>query len=87
VTKLKVGMAVEINPRSDRTRKLRVQGTVSEILTKAEHHPHGLLVRLENGETGRVKIIVDQDTPTESETRVTTPSPTLCKSRSNTAPR
>ena len=76
MTKLKIGMAVEINPRSDRSRKLRVQGTVSEILTKAEHHPHGLLVKLEDGEVGRVKNIVDQEFSTETET-VTTPSPNV----------
>ena len=56
--KLQVGMAVEINPRSDRTRKVRVQGIVAEILTRAEQHPHGLLVKLEDGEIGRVKNIV-----------------------------
>ena len=55
---VKVGMAVEINPRSDRTRKLRVQGVIAEILTRAKDHPHGLLVKLENGEIGRVKNIM-----------------------------
>ncbi len=48
-------MAVEINPQSDRSRKVIVKGVISEILTKSNYHPHGLLVKLESGETGRVK--------------------------------
>ncbi len=56
---LQIGMLVEINPQSDRTRKLRVQGKVLEILTKNKDHPHGILVRLETGETGRVKQLIE----------------------------
>ncbi len=67
---LKIGMHVDINPQSDRTRKKTVRGIVSEILTKSDNHPHGVLVLLESGEKGRVKIILDQDganEPCESE--------------------
>jgi len=49
------GQSVEINPRDDRTRKLRISGVVSEVLTKNQNHPHGVLVRLETGEIGRVQ--------------------------------
>ncbi|MGW8194822.1 MAG: efflux RND transporter permease subunit, partial [Desulforhopalus sp.] len=49
---LGVGMMVEINPRNDRTRKKLVVGRIEEILTNAETHPHGILVKLTNGETG-----------------------------------
>lgn len=55
---LKIGMAVEINPQSDRTRKKLVSGKIAEILTNAKTHPHGILVQLESGEKGRVKSIV-----------------------------
>ncbi len=55
---LKAGMQVEINPQSDRTRKIRTQGKVSKILTNSEQHSHGILVQLETGETGRVKKIL-----------------------------
>ena len=51
------GALVKINPQSDRTRKIVVEGIIDEILTKAKAHPHGLLVRLQSGETGRVKEI------------------------------
>jgi len=63
---LKIGMHVGINPQSDRTRKKIVQGIVSEILTKSDNHPHGVLVLLESGEKGRVKAILNQDGTNES---------------------
>ncbi|NOD36653.1 MULTISPECIES: DUF2196 domain-containing protein [unclassified Ruegeria] len=50
-----VGQVVQINPRSDRTRKLLVKGVVAEVLTRNRNHPHGILVKLESGEIGRVK--------------------------------
>jgi len=50
-----IGQTVSINPRNDRTRKKLVSGVVSEILTKNRSHPHGILVKLENGEIGRVR--------------------------------
>jgi uncharacterized repeat protein (TIGR03833 family) len=61
---LKIGMNVEINPQSDRTRKLRSKGTISEILTSSDKHPHGILVLLKSGEKGRVKAIIEE-TPTQ----------------------
>ena len=50
-----IGQTVSINPRNDRSRRKLVTGIVSEILTKNLSHPHGILVKLENGEIGRVK--------------------------------
>jgi uncharacterized repeat protein (TIGR03833 family) len=35
------------------------EGTVSEILTSAQRHPHGIKVRLTSGEVGRVKSVVE----------------------------
>lgn len=50
-----VGQTVCINPRNDRSREKRVTGVVAEVLTKNLSHPHGVLVKLNNGEIGRVK--------------------------------
>lgn len=57
---LAIGMEVEINPQSDRTRSKRIKGEIVDILTNAETHPHGILVLLKNGERGRVKNILSQ---------------------------
>ena len=55
LSSLQTGMMVEINPKSDRSRKVLTKGIIAEILTKASSHPHGILVLLETGEIGRVK--------------------------------
>ena len=57
---IKPGMTVLIVLKQDqRTGKL-TRGIVRDILTKSPHHPHGIKVRLESGEVGRVKEIVTQ---------------------------
>jgi len=44
--------------QDQRTGKL-TQGIVKDILTKSPNHPHGIKVRLTNGQVGRVKEIVN----------------------------
>lgn len=57
---IKPGMTVLIVMKQDqRTGKL-TEGIVREILTKSPSHPHGIKVRLESGQVGRVKEIVAQ---------------------------
>ncbi|MCH8325999.1 MAG: YwbE family protein [Bacteroidetes bacterium] len=52
------GLKVKIVLKSDqRTGKL-TEGIVKNILTNSAFHPHGIKVRLESGEVGRVKEIV-----------------------------
>ena len=56
---IKSGMTVLIVLKQDqRTGKL-TQGIVKDILTKSPKHPHGIKVRLESGQVGRVKEIVE----------------------------
>ncbi len=55
---IKPGIEVQIVLKKDqRTGKL-TKGTVKDVLTKSQHHPHGIKVRLENGHIGRVKEII-----------------------------
>ena len=55
---IKIGDRVRIVLKKDqRTNKL-TEGTVKEILTKSSAHPHGIKVRLENGQVGRVKELM-----------------------------
>lgn len=44
--------------QNQRTGKL-TKGVVKDILTKSPNHPHGIKVRLQSGEVGRVKEIVN----------------------------
>ncbi len=52
---IKPGIRVSIVLKKDqRTGKL-TEGVVKDILTNSPRHPHGIKVRLESGEVGRVK--------------------------------
>lgn len=58
---IKPGMTVLIVLKQDqRTGKL-TKGIVKDILTKSPNHPHGIKVRLTDGQVGRVKEIVSSD--------------------------
>ncbi len=54
---IKAGSKVSIVLKKDqRTGKL-TEGIVKDILTKSPTHPHGIKVRLADGQVGRVKVI------------------------------
>lgn len=48
--------------KDQRTGKL-TEGIVKDILTKSPTHPHGIKVRLESGDIGRVKEILQEGEP------------------------
>ncbi len=55
---IQIGSSVDIVQKHDqRTGKL-TKGIVQRILTKSATHPHGIKVRLESGEVGRVKTVI-----------------------------
>ena len=56
---IKEGLRVSIILKEDqRTGKL-TEGVVKDILTRSPHHPHGIKVRLESGQVGRVAKIYE----------------------------
>lgn len=55
---IKPGQEVHIVLKADqRTGKL-TRGVVKDILTNSPQHPHGIKVRLQDGQVGRVKEIL-----------------------------
>ena len=54
---IKPGMGVSIVLKRDQGTGALTEGTIKDILTKSPQHPHGIKVRLESGEVGRVKKI------------------------------
>jgi uncharacterized repeat protein (TIGR03833 family) len=56
--KISPGLHVRIVLKKDQRSGKLTEGIVKEILTKSPTHPHGIKVRLENGEIGRVKEIL-----------------------------
>ncbi|MGB2727460.1 MAG: YwbE family protein [Halobacteriota archaeon] len=55
---IKPGIRVAIILKKDQRSGKLTEGVVKEILTKSQHHPHGIKVRLISGEIGRVKEIL-----------------------------
>ena len=54
---IKTGMRVAIVQKQDQRTGRLTEGVVRDILTKSATHPHGIKVRLETGEVGRVKQV------------------------------
>ncbi|MCX6376798.1 MAG: YwbE family protein [Armatimonadetes bacterium] len=55
---IKVGSRVRIVQKHDQRSGKLTEGIVRDILTNSPDHPHGIKVRLETGEVGRVKQII-----------------------------
>ena len=55
-----VGQLVSIVMKQDQQTGERTEGVVKNILTKSSNHPHGIKVRLETGEVGRVQEILEE---------------------------
>jgi uncharacterized repeat protein (TIGR03833 family) len=56
---IKPGLKVNITQKPDQRSGRLTSGIVKDILTKSAYHPHGIKVRLETGEVGRVQEIVE----------------------------
>ena len=56
---IKPGSHVCIVLKQDQHNGKLTEGIVKDILTKSSTHPHGIKVRLQNGQIGRVKEILD----------------------------
>ena len=51
------GLRVAIVQKHHQNSGELTEGIVLEVLTSSPNHPHGIKVRLESGEVGRVQII------------------------------
>lgn len=52
------GLEVDIVLKQDQRTGRTTRGIVKDILTNSPHHPHGIKVRLQDGQVGRVKQII-----------------------------
>lgn len=55
---IKEGLTVEVVLKEDQRSGKLTRGIVQDILTNSSFHPHGIKVRLESGEVGRVQNIL-----------------------------
>ena len=54
---IKPGLEVDIVLKQDQRTGKRTRGIVKDILTNSPKHPHGIKVRLQDGQVGRVQAI------------------------------
>ena len=57
---IKLGLRVNIVMKEDQRTGHLTEGYVQDILTNSPNHPHGIKVRLETGEVGRVQEILPE---------------------------
>jgi uncharacterized repeat protein (TIGR03833 family) len=55
---IKPGLRVAIVQKPDQRTGRLTEGVVKDVLTRSPTHPHGIKVRLESGEVGRVKELL-----------------------------
>lgn len=55
---IKPGLKVKIVLKKDQRSGKLTEGIVKDILTNSPNHPHGIKVRLTDGNVGRVKEIL-----------------------------
>ena len=55
---IRPGLKVRIVQKHDQATGALTEGVGRDILTNSSAHPHGIKVRLESGEVGRVKEIL-----------------------------
>ena len=52
------GQEVDIVLKEDQATGALTRGIVKDILTNSSTHPHGIKVRLQDGQVGRVKVVL-----------------------------
>ena len=52
------GMTVDIVLKEDQRSGRLTRGVVQDLLTNSSFHPHGIKVRLKDGQVGRVQTII-----------------------------
>ena len=55
---IRPGLEVDIVLKQDQASGKLTRGIVADILTNSQFHPHGIKVRLDSGEVGRVQKII-----------------------------
>lgn len=53
---VKPGLEVDIVLKKDQRTGNLTHGVVKDLLTKSSFHPHGIKVRLEDGQVGRINV-------------------------------
>jgi len=58
---IRPGLTVDIVLKKDQRSNKLTRGIVRDVLTKSARHPYGIKVRLNDGQVGRVKNIIQSE--------------------------
>ena len=58
---IRPGLKVAIVLKQDQRTGKQTTGTVKDLLTNSNFHPHGIKVRLTDGQVGRVQEILEEN--------------------------
>lgn len=58
---IRAGARVAVVLKQDQRTGRRTVGVVKDLLTNSKFHPHGIKVRLTDGQVGRVQEILDEE--------------------------
>lgn len=56
---IKIGGTVDVVLKKDQPTGKLTRGVVASILTNSPNHPHGIKVKLKDGQVGRVQAIIE----------------------------
>lgn len=59
-SEIKPGLRVKIVLKQDQRSGKLTEGVVKDVLTNSSSHPHGIKVRLQDGQVGRVQEVVGE---------------------------
>ena len=59
-TDVRPGLEVNVILKKDQRTGVKTKGIVKDLLTNSAHHPHGIKVRLQDGQVGRVCDILSE---------------------------
>jgi len=57
---VEVGMLVRVVLKKDQRSGVLTEGIIDKILTKSSRHTHGIKVKLEDGQIGRIKEFCEE---------------------------
>ena len=58
---IRIGLEVRVVLKADQRTGDLTEGVVKQILTNSSFHPHGIKVKLDDRQVGRVKEIMDEE--------------------------
>jgi len=60
-SELHYGLTVDVILKNDQRTGILTRGKIDKLLTNSSHHPHGIKVKLQDGQVGRVQAIIGDD--------------------------